>query len=144
VQTFNEITEHFSLQLAAAGKQSFSAQCREVVEISAGAKEIVRAKLREMKKEKAALIAKVHDTFERFRELELKLSHEQKLVAESRATILEQQQIIYDSESRIQGLAASNEELDVALMSQKKKRKVFSIPKSQNWTESSSNRQTAA
>jgi hypothetical protein len=49
-----------------------------------------RAKLREMKKEKSALIAKVHDTSEHFRELELKLSHEQKLVAESRATILEQ------------------------------------------------------
>jgi hypothetical protein len=45
--------------------------------------------------------------------LELKLSHEQKFVAESRATILEQQ-IIYDLESRIQGLAASNEELDMA------------------------------
>jgi hypothetical protein len=75
--------------------------------------------------------------------LELKLSHEQKLVAESRATTLEQQQIIYDLEYRIQGLAASNEEFDVALMSQKK-RKVFSIPKSQNWAEFSSNRQTAA
>jgi hypothetical protein len=64
--------------------------------------------------------------------LELKLSHKQKLVAESRAAILEQQQIIYDLKYRIQGLAASNEELDVALMSQTKKRKVFSIPKSQN------------
>jgi hypothetical protein len=144
VQTFNEITEHFSLQLAAAGKQSSSAECGDVVEASAGANEIVRGKLREMKKEKSALIAKLHDTSEPFRELELKLSHEQKLVAGYRAAILEQQQIIYDLEYRIQGLAASNEEFDVALMSQKKKRKVFSIPKSQNWTESSSNRQTAA
>jgi hypothetical protein len=63
--------------------------------------------------------------------LEFKLSHEQKLVVESRATILEQQQIICDLEYRIQGSAASNEELDVVLMSQKKKRKVFSIPNSQ-------------
>jgi uncharacterized protein YjcR len=53
--------------------------------------------------------------------LELKLSHEEKFVAASRATILEQQQIIYDLEYRIQRLAAFNEELDVALMSQKKK-----------------------
>jgi hypothetical protein len=51
--------------------------------------------------------------------LELKLSHEQKFVAESRATILEQQQIIYDLGYRIQGFTAFNEELDVALMSQK-------------------------
>jgi hypothetical protein len=51
--------------------------------------------------------------------LELKLSHEQKLVAESRAAILEQQQIIYDLKYRIQGLAAFNEELEMALMSQK-------------------------
>jgi uncharacterized coiled-coil protein SlyX len=79
-----------------------------------------------------ALIAKVHDTSERFRELELNLSHEPKPIAESRATILEQQQIISDLEYRIQELAISSEELDVALMSQKKKRKVFSIPKSQN------------
>jgi hypothetical protein len=57
VQTFNEITEHFSLRLAAAGKQSSSAERREVVEASAGANEIVRAKLREMKKEKLTLIA---------------------------------------------------------------------------------------
>jgi hypothetical protein len=64
----------------------------------------------------------VHDTPERFRELERKLSHEEKLVAESRAVILEQH-IIYDLEYRIQGLAASNEELDVVLMSQKKKTK---------------------
>jgi cell division protein FtsL len=91
-----------------------------------------------------ALIAKVHDTSEHFRELELNFLHEQKLVTESRATILEQQQIIYDLESRIQALAASNEQLDMVLMSQKKKAKIFSIPKSQNWTESNSNRQTAA
>jgi hypothetical protein len=90
VQTFNEIMEHFPLRLAAAGKQSSSAECHEVVETSAGTNEIVRAKLREMKKEKSALIAKVHDTSEHFRELELKLSREQKLVAESRAAILEQ------------------------------------------------------
>jgi hypothetical protein len=77
--------------LAAAGKQSPSAECREVVEARAGANEIVRAKLREMNKKKSVLIAKVHDASEHFRELELKLSHEQKLVAESRATILEQQ-----------------------------------------------------
>jgi hypothetical protein len=51
VETFNEITEHFSLRLAAARKQSSSAECREVVETSAGANEIVRAKLPEMKKE---------------------------------------------------------------------------------------------
>jgi hypothetical protein len=76
--------------------------------------------------------------------LELKLSRKQKLVAEPRATILEQQQIIYDLEYRIQGLDAFNEELNLAIMSQKKKRKIFSIPRSQNWTESSSNRQTAA
>jgi hypothetical protein len=50
VQTFNEITEHFSLRLAAAGKQNSSAECREVVEVSAGANEIVREKLREIKK----------------------------------------------------------------------------------------------
>jgi hypothetical protein len=62
--------------LAAAGKQSSSAECREVVEASAGANEIVRAKLREMNKEKSALIAKVHNTSERFLELELKLSNE--------------------------------------------------------------------
>jgi ribosomal protein S24E len=104
VQTFNEITEHFSLRLAAAGKQSSSAECREVVEASTGANEIVMAKLREMQKEKSALIAKVYDASERFRELEPKLSHEQKLIAESRAAILEQQQIIYDLEYRIQGL----------------------------------------
>jgi hypothetical protein len=55
--------------------------------------------------------------------LEFKLLHEQKLVAESRAAILEKQQIIYDLECPIQGLAASNEELDVALMSQKKRAK---------------------
>jgi hypothetical protein len=89
------------------------------------------------------LIAKVHDTSERFQELELKLSYEQKLVAESRATIMKQQ-IIYDLESQIHRLAASNKELDVDLMSQKKKRNFFSIPKSQNWTESSSNQQTVA
>jgi hypothetical protein len=76
--------------LAAAGNHSSSAECREVVEASAGANGIMRVKLREMKKEKTALIAKVHDTSERFRELELRLSHEQKSVAESRATILEQ------------------------------------------------------
>jgi hypothetical protein len=76
-----------------------------------------------MKEEKWALIAKVHDTSERFRELELKFSHEQTLVAESRAAILEQQQIIYDLEYQIQGLAVSNEELDVGLMVQKKKTK---------------------
>jgi uncharacterized coiled-coil protein SlyX len=144
VQAFNGITEYFSLWLAAAGKQSSSVECREVIEANAGANESARAKLPEMKKEKLALIAKVHDTSERFRELELKLSHEQKLVAESRATILEQQQIIYDLESQIHRLTVSNKELDVALMSQKKKRKFFSIPKSQNWTESSSNQQTAA
>jgi hypothetical protein len=102
VQTFNEITKHFSLRLAAAGKQRSSDECHKAVEASAGANAIVRAKLREMKKEKSALIAKVYDTSERFGELELKLSHEQKLVAESRATILEQQQIIYDLEYRIQ------------------------------------------
>jgi hypothetical protein len=90
VQTFNEITQQFSLRLAAARKQNSSAECCEVVEVSAGANEIMRAKLREMKKEKSALIAKIHNTSERFRELELKLSYEQKLVAESRATILEQ------------------------------------------------------
>jgi hypothetical protein len=50
VRTFNEITEHFSLRLAAAGKQRSSAECREVVEASAGANDIVRAKLREMEK----------------------------------------------------------------------------------------------
>jgi hypothetical protein len=50
VRRFNEITEHSSLQLAAAGKQSSSAKCFEVVEASARANEIVRAKLREMKK----------------------------------------------------------------------------------------------
>jgi hypothetical protein len=66
VHMFNEITEHFSLRLAAAGKQSSSAECREVVEASAGANEIVRAKLREMKKVKWALSSKVHDTSERF------------------------------------------------------------------------------
>jgi hypothetical protein len=66
MQTFNEIPEHFSLWSAAAGKQSSSAECREVVKSSAGANEIVRAKLREMKKEKSALIAKVHDMSERF------------------------------------------------------------------------------
>jgi hypothetical protein len=66
VQTFNEITEHFSLRLTAAGKQNSSAECREVVEASARANEIMRAKLREMKKEKSDLIAKVHDTSERF------------------------------------------------------------------------------
>jgi hypothetical protein len=76
VQTFNEITEHSSLRLAAAGKQSSSAECGDVVEASAGANEIVRAKLREMKKEKSALIAKIRNTPERFRELEFKLSHE--------------------------------------------------------------------
>jgi hypothetical protein len=75
VHRFNEITEHFSLRLAAAGKQSSSTECREVVEVSVGANEIVRAKLRERKK-KSALIAKVDDTSECFRELELKLSHE--------------------------------------------------------------------
>jgi hypothetical protein len=66
VQTFNESTEHFSLRLAAAGKQSSSSECCEVVEASTGANEIVRAKLREMKKEKSALIAKVRDMYERF------------------------------------------------------------------------------
>jgi hypothetical protein len=45
VQMFNEITGHFSLRLAAAGKQSSSAECREVIEASAGANEIVRTKL---------------------------------------------------------------------------------------------------
>jgi hypothetical protein len=35
VLTFNEITEHFSLRLTATGKQSSSAECREVVEASA-------------------------------------------------------------------------------------------------------------
>jgi hypothetical protein len=50
IQTFNEIMEHFSLPLADAGKQSFSAECGEVVEVSAGANESVRANLREMKK----------------------------------------------------------------------------------------------
>jgi hypothetical protein len=50
VQTFNEITEHFSLPLAAAGKQSSFAKCREIVEATAGANEIVRAKLLEIKK----------------------------------------------------------------------------------------------
>jgi hypothetical protein len=50
VQMFNEIMEHFSLWLATAGKQSSSAECRKVVEASAGANEIVRAKLWEMKK----------------------------------------------------------------------------------------------
>jgi hypothetical protein len=50
VQTFNEIREHFFLRLAAAGKQSSSAECQEIVEASAGANKIVRAKLREMKK----------------------------------------------------------------------------------------------
>jgi hypothetical protein len=35
VQTFNKITEHFSLGLATAGKQNSSAECREVVEVSA-------------------------------------------------------------------------------------------------------------
>jgi hypothetical protein len=50
MQTFNEITEHFSLRLAAAGKQNSSAECRKVVEASVGANEIVRAKLWEMKK----------------------------------------------------------------------------------------------
>jgi hypothetical protein len=104
----------------------------------------VSAKLQEMIKEKSVLIDEVHDTSERFRELELELSHEQKLVIEFRATILGQQQIIYDLESRTLGLAVSNEELDLALMSQEKKRGMLPIPKSQNWTESSSNRQTAA
>jgi hypothetical protein len=66
VQTFNEIAEHFPLRLAAAGKQSSTAECREVVEASAGATEIVRAMLREMKKVKWALSSKVHDTSERF------------------------------------------------------------------------------
>jgi hypothetical protein len=91
VQTFNEVTEHFCLWLAAAGKQSSYAECREGVEASAGANEIVMVKLWEVKKEKWALIAKVHDRSERFRGSELKLSHEQNLVAESCATILEQQ-----------------------------------------------------
>jgi hypothetical protein len=50
VQTFNEITEHFSLRLVAAWKQSASAECREAVEASTGANEIVRAKLGEMKR----------------------------------------------------------------------------------------------
>jgi hypothetical protein len=50
VQTFKEITEHFSLRLAAAGKQSSSAECHEIIEASAGASEILRARLLEMKK----------------------------------------------------------------------------------------------